>query len=109
MPIAVSYDVLTQPPRPVGSRFELAARRLIDTWLDQGSVRCSADDLALASDFLRRCGLVVEALPGLRVRLTSARGRTTFTTREVAMLTALRCLATLDAQHATASVGANAA
>jgi len=109
MPAVGSHDVLSQPPRPVESRFELAARRLIDTWLDQGTVRCSAEDVVLAADFLKRCGLTAEILPGLEVRLTSARGRSRITTREGTVMAALRCLVTLDAQHASGSDVANAA
>jgi hypothetical protein len=109
MPVPTSYDVLNHPPRPVSMRFELAARRLAETWLLEGRVRATAEDLTLAAEFLARCGLTAEPLPGLEVRLTSEKGRETITTREGAIVTALRCLAALDAQHATSQLVAHAA
>jgi hypothetical protein len=101
MEMSHTLDVLTQPARAVTSRFEIAARRMVDGWLEARVMRCSAEDVALAVDFLARCGLHAEPLPGLEVRLTSERGRTTTISRERAVLTALRCLAALDAQHTT--------
>jgi hypothetical protein len=107
MPVPTSYEVLSDPPRPAVTRFELAARRLIEGWLEDGRVRATAEDLALATEFLQHCGLRAEPLPGLEVRLTSDKGRTTITTRDDAVVTALRCLA--DTQRATAALVARAA
>jgi len=95
----VIYDALNDPPRAVEWPFELAARRIADDWIDAGRVEATAEHLRLATPFLHHCGLTVEVLPGLEVRLVSATGRATVMSREAIVVTALRCLATSIAQR----------
>jgi hypothetical protein len=93
MPVIGTYDVLNQPPRTVEYRFELAARRIVDGWLEDGRVRASAEDVRLAAEFLKRCGHTAEVLPGLDVRMVSPSGHETIVSREDAVMVALRHLA----------------
>ena len=104
MPVHASYDLLTDPPHPVESPFELAARRIMTTWLETRSVTVTQDDLRLAGQFLRRTGLTLEPLSTFEVRLVSERGRSTVLTREAAVMTAIRSLVALDLQRTTRSI-----
>jgi hypothetical protein len=101
MPVQASYDVLMDPPRALDEPFALAARRITATWLETRDVTASADDLRLAARFLQRVGLTLEPLPGLLVRLVSERGHETIMSREAAVMTAIRCIAGLDAPRTT--------
>jgi hypothetical protein len=96
-------DVFFRPLRIVATPFELAARRLIDEWLAANRITVSQATLGLALDFLGRAGLAAEALAdGERVRIRSERGRVVVVSREAAVVTALRCLATRDVRLALA-------
>jgi len=86
------YDVLRIVPRPVQSRFELAAVRLADTWLATGRVTASADDLRIARDYLEQVGWNVRELPGVLVQLEDQDGRVEEMSREAAILVAFRRL-----------------
>ena len=89
----LTTELLERPPRPMRTRFELAALRLTEEWLRCGIVRASADDLELAGEFLERSGFRVEAVPGLRVRLTYPVGDAIEMSRESVVVAALRRLA----------------
>lgn len=89
----MDQDVTKNRPKPVQARFQLAAARLADAWAASGSVTVSADDMALAADYLRHVGWQVRHVEGLLVRLTDRDGRTEDVTREQAVLRALRELA----------------
>jgi hypothetical protein len=104
MPVQATYDLLTDPPRPVESPFELAARRIMATWLETRDVIATPHDLKLAAQFLKRVGLTLEPLSQFEVRLVSERGRSTVLTREAAVMTAIRSLVTLDLQRASRSI-----
>jgi len=93
MPVHATYDLLSDPPRPVEAVFEVAARRILTGWLDAGAVVATVEDLRLAAQFLRRTGLTVELVSTFEVRLVSQRGDSTVVTREDAILTAVRSLA----------------
>lgn len=93
------YDALNDPPHAVESPFELAARRIAETWIATRRVEATLDHLRLATPFLRDCGFTVEILPGLRVRLVEPGGPAIVMSRETLVVTALRCLATLTAQR----------
>jgi hypothetical protein len=86
------YDVLRHVPRPVQSRFELAAGRLADAWLATGRVTASADDLKIARDYLERVGCNVRELPGVLIQLEDEDGRVEEMSREAAILVAFRRL-----------------
>jgi len=104
MPVHATYDLLSDPPRPVEAVFEVAARRILTGWLDAGAVVATVEDLRLAAQFLRRTGLTVELVSTFEVRLVSQRGDSTVVTREDAILTAVRSLAALDTQRTTRSI-----
>jgi hypothetical protein len=99
MPVQATYDLLSDPPRPVEVLFEIAAHRILTTWLDTREVVATDDDVRLAAQFLRRAGISLEALSSSEVRLVSQRGESTVLTREAAVLTAVRSLAGLEAQR----------
>jgi len=86
------YDVLRYVPRPVRSRFELAAVRIADAWLAAGHAKASADDLQMARDFLEQVGCNVRELPGVLVRLEDEDGRVEEMSREAAIVVAFRRL-----------------
>ena len=86
------YDVLRHVPRPVESRFELAAVRIADAWLAAGRVKASADDLQIARDFLEQVGCNVRELPGVLVQLEDEHGRVEEMSREAAVIEAFRRL-----------------
>jgi hypothetical protein len=86
------YDVLRNLPRPVQSRFELAAVRIADAWLAAGHAKASADDLQMARDFLEQVGCNVRELPGVLVQLEDEDGRVEEMSREAAIMVAFRRL-----------------
>ena len=86
------YDVLRYVPRPVESRFELAAVRIADAWLAARRVKASADDLQIARDFLEQVGCNVRELPGVLVQLENEDGRVEEMSREAAIVEAFRRL-----------------
>ena len=104
MPVQATYDLLSDPPRPVEVLFEIAAHRILTTWLDTREVVATEDDVRLAAQFLRRAGISLEPLSSSEVRLVSQRGESTVLTREAAVLTAVRSLAALDAQRTARSI-----
>ena len=106
MPVQATYDLLSDPPRPVEVLFEIAAHRILTTWLDTREVVATDDDVRLAGQFLRRAGLSLERVSGSEVRLVSQRGEVTVLSREAAVLTAVRSLAALDAQRTARSIAA---
>ena len=89
----MEQNVLDERARPVETRFELAAWRMVERWLEAGRVRVSACDVRLAREFLEHTGSRVEDMPGLRVRVVNGEGRAQEMTREAAVLIALRQLA----------------
>jgi len=95
MPVDAIHDLLADRPRAVDSPFELAARRIMANWLETSCVTATADDLRLATDFLKRVGVTIEHLPGCEVRLVSGRGEGATMSREAAVMTAIRHLVTL--------------
>ena len=109
MPVEGVYEVLSDPPREPGSPFELAARRMIDTWLEAGCVAASPDDLRLATSFLRQFGITLEPLPGCQVRVMSERDGVAVMTREEVVMAAIRRLVTLEAQRTAGRAIARAA
>jgi hypothetical protein len=62
-------DVLDNPPRKLQTRFELAAARIADAWLDSRHISTTAADYRMAREFLEEFGWVVEPRPGLTVRI----------------------------------------
>lgn len=88
----MEQDVVEQRPRDVTSRFELAASRMADAWLEAGRMEVSAADLRIAREFLEQAGWKVEERTGGTVRL-SQQGRTQDLSREEAVMLALRRLA----------------
>lgn len=89
----LEQNVVDEVPRTVASRFELAASRIAEAWLSAGHVSVTADDLHMACEFLARTGITVEQTPGVLVRILHRDGRHQDTTREGAVLLALRSLA----------------
>jgi hypothetical protein len=86
-------DILEQRPRPVRTRFELAAHRLVEAWLAVGRMRVTANDMQLAREFLEESGWRVEDdVAGAKVRV-ARQGRTQELTREGTVMMALRRLA----------------
>ena len=92
----MEQNVIEDRPRLVGSRFELAASRIADAWLSNGSITVSADDFRLARDYLDMTGSTVEETPGVLVRIRHRDGRAQEMTREAAVLMALRRLANAE-------------
>jgi hypothetical protein len=86
------HDVLRNVPRPVESRFELAAVRMAENWLSARRVTASADDLRIARDFLEQVGCNVRELPGVLVQLEDEDGHVVELSREGAILVAFRRL-----------------
>ena len=86
-------DVVDETPWKVTTRFEVAAARMAEEWIQARRVRVSADDLGIARQFLEQTGWTVEEIPGLLLRLRDRGGRYQEVTREQAMLIAFRDLA----------------
>ncbi len=89
----MEQNVLDERPRKIRTRFELAARRWVERWLDAGRMRISASELKIVREFLELAGMRVEDAPGLLVRVVSRHGRSQEVTREAAAMIALRHLA----------------
>lgn len=90
----MDQDVTRKKPRKVVSRFELAASRMAEAWLEAGAVTVSADDLHVAREFLTQTGWTVREARGGLLRLTRKRGGPVREmTREAVVLFALRGLA----------------
>jgi hypothetical protein len=87
---------LNDTPRPVATRFEVAAARMAETWARAGQVEVSVDDLGIAKEFLQRAGMTVEASSGQLVRLVHRDGRSEEMTRAAVMVLAFRRLAALN-------------
>jgi hypothetical protein len=95
--LRVDQNVIGNPPRKVGSRFELVASRMADAWLRAGAVTVTPEDLRIAGEFLEQTGWSVRDVGGGLVRLIripGARGHEM--TREAVVLIALRRLAGRD-------------
>ena len=87
-------DLTAKVARPVRTRFELAIRRMTETWLSVGRVEVSSDDVKLAREFLEHSGWRVEEAGHARLRIVNRDGRSEEVSREDAVLAALRRLAT---------------
>lgn len=90
----MDQDVTKNRPKPVKARFEIAAARIADAWAAGGAVLVTADDMALAAEYLVQVGWQVRHVQGLLVHLTDREGHTEEVSREQAVLRALRELAT---------------
>jgi hypothetical protein len=89
----VEQNILDERPRTVRTRFELAASRMVEAWLNDGRVHVSAGDLALAREFLEQQGCRVERSAGAYVTVVNRDGRSAEMTREDAVVLAVRRLA----------------
>jgi len=89
----MEQDVLEKKPRTVQTRFELAAARMVESWIAAGRMRVSASDMRIAQEFLETAGWTIHSAPGARVRMVSRAGRAQEMTREAAVVIALRRLA----------------
>lgn len=89
----MDQDVTKNPPKAVTARFQLAAARIAEAWAAAGTLTVTADDIAIAGEYLRHVGWQVRQVEGLLVRLTDRDGRTEQVSREQAVLRALRELA----------------
>ena len=94
-----TLDVLSDPPRAVRSRFELAALRLADHWLRTGHLEVAADDLLALREYFAGEGLTLEPQPGLVEKLGGDGGEPIEMTREDALLLAFRRLASAEARR----------
>ena len=90
-------NVVDERPRAIATRFELFARRLMETWISAGHVQVSADDFHMAAEFLRQAGWNVVETAGLMVRLRRKDGETHELTREATLMLAVRQLTTREA------------
>jgi hypothetical protein len=104
MSLYAILDPVVNPPRPIDEPFALAARRITATWLDTREVVATLDDLRLATSFLLRSGVTVEPMPACQVRIVSEQGLTTVTSREAAVMMAIRSLVALDARYDRRSI-----
>jgi hypothetical protein len=91
----VEHDLTQEQARPVRTRFELAVRRMIESWCESGRVSVSAGDVKLAREFLEHDGCRVEDAPGAQMRVTRE-GRTQELSREATVVAALRRLAEIE-------------
>ena len=88
-------NLTEQRIKPVSTLFEIAAARMVDSWLAAGRVEISRSDVDLAREFLDESGWrVAEVESGLRV--VRRDGRVQQMSREAAVMAALRKLATRD-------------
>jgi hypothetical protein len=104
MPVQATYDLLSDPPRPVEVLFEIAAHRILTTWLETRDIVASEDDVRLAAQYLRRSGVSLEPVSPSEVRLVSQRGESTTLTREAAVLAAVRSLAAVESPRPARSI-----
>lgn len=90
----MDQDVTKKKPRQVVSRFELAASRMAEAWLEAGAITVSPDDLRVARDFLTHTGWTVREVSGGLLQLARKRGGPARQmSREAVVLFALRGLA----------------
>jgi len=89
----VEHDLTETIPHRVHTRFELAIRRMVDTWLDAGRMEVSAGDVKLAREFLEHSGWRVEDAADARLRVVNRDGRAQEMTRQEAVMAAFRGLA----------------
>lgn len=86
-------DLLKNRPHAVATRFEVAAVRMADAWLEAGRVDITPDDLAIAREFLEGTGSTVRIASGALLRLRHRDGRAETLTREAMVMLAFRRLA----------------
>jgi len=77
---------------PVRTRFELAAPRWAEAWLQSGRVSLSEQDMGIVGEFLERQGWTLEG-SGTRIRIRGRSGRPRLMSREAVAVLALRQLA----------------
>src|SRR5262249_42816387 len=85
---SVEHDVTAERARPVSTRFELAALRMVGAWLAAGRMSVSAAEMQIARGSLAQGGWSVEDVPGPGGPLVTARGRPGEMSREGAVLAA---------------------
>lgn len=78
---------------PVRTRFELAAPRWAEAWLQTGRVSLSEQDMGIVGEFLERQGWRLEGHSGARIRIRGRSGRPRLMSREAVAVLALRQLA----------------
>ena len=86
-------NILERRPRQLRVRFEIAAARMVESWVAAGRMAVSASEMRLAREFLEDDGWTVKDVPGIRVRLVRGNGTAQEVTREAAVMMALRSLA----------------
>jgi hypothetical protein len=96
-------DLLKHRPRAAVTRFELAAVRMADAWLEAGRVDITPDDLAIAREFLEGTGSTVRITSGALLRLRHRDGRAETMTREAMVVLAFRRLALRSREDVEAS------
>src|SRR5262249_12572732 len=89
----VEHDLTHEQARPVRTRFELAVRRMIETWCQSGRVSVSPTDVKLACEYLEHEGCRVEDARGARLRVVNREGQSEELSREATVVAALRRLA----------------
>lgn len=77
----------------VESRFELAAPRWAEAWLQMGKVSLSPQDMGIVGEYLARQGWTLEGESGSRIRIRGRSGRPRLMSREAVAVLALRQLA----------------
>ena len=85
-------DVLENPPRKLQTRFEVAAARIADAWLESRHISTTTADYRMAREFLEESGWVVEPRPGLTVRILRGHTLAEDIPREEMVAIALRLL-----------------
>ena len=96
-------DVLDNPPRKFQTRFELAAARIADAWLDSRRISTTTADYRMAREFLEEFGWVVEPRPGLTVRILHEHAFSKEMPREEMVAIALRLVLRQVAQQPRAT------
>ena len=89
----MEHDLTEKVPHRVQTRFELAIRRMVDSWLEAGRMEVSAGDVKLAREFLEHSGCRVEDAAEARLRVFNRAGRAQEMTRQEAVMAAFRGLA----------------
>jgi hypothetical protein len=77
----------------VRTRFELAAPRWAEAWLQTGRVSLSVEDMGIVGEFLEGQGWTLEGHRGARIRIRGRSGRPRLMSREAVAVLALRQLA----------------
>jgi len=90
--IVTEDDLQARRPRQLRVRFEIAAARMIESWVAAGRMAVSAGEMRLAREFLEDDGWTVRDVPGARVQLVRGTGNAKEVSREDAVMMALRCL-----------------